>query len=60
MTKPLLRKTEQDFVAWFNTQDEKMKFDLATNSFADNTELAKFRRQYVKLLNQRNLKALKV
>lgn len=59
MTKHLLEKTKQDFVSWFYSQDDKLCYDMATTAFEANTELAKFRRLYIKLLNDRNLRSLK-
>ena len=57
--KRLLKKTEQDFVAWFSRQDDTLKYDLMTTAFEANTELGRFRRLYLKLLNHRNLRSLK-
>jgi hypothetical protein len=59
MSKPLLEKTKQDFVKWLLAQDDALWYDMVTTGFDDNTELAKFRRIYIKLLNDRNLRKLK-
>lgn len=54
-----LKKTIQDFITWFLLQDNKLQYDMMITGFKDTTELAKFRRQYLKLLNDRNLRELK-
>lgn len=55
-SKPLLNKTKQQFVEWFRRQDERLIYDLATTPFSARTELARFRRLYLRLLNNRNHK----
>lgn len=59
MSKPLLEKTKQDFVDWLLKQDNDLWYDMVTTGFDENTELAKFRRLYIKLLNDRNIRKLK-
>jgi hypothetical protein len=57
--KHLLNKTKRDFVDWLKCQDDKLWYDMVTTGFTENTELAKFRRLYVKIMNDRNLRELK-
>ena len=58
--KHLLQKTKQDFVDWLYDQDDAMQYDMITTTFRANTELGKFRRFYIKYLNDRNYRKLKV
>lgn len=59
MSKHLLEKTKKDFVDWLASQDDAFWYDMVTTGFTENTELAKFRRMYLKLMNNRNLRKLK-
>jgi poly(3-hydroxyalkanoate) synthetase len=59
MSKPLLAKTKQQFVAWFNQQDDSLKFRLMTTDFDSNHQLGRFRRSYIKALNDHNHMQLK-
>ena len=59
MSKPLLDKTKDEFVRWFAQQNDDMRYLLATTPYEAKTQVARFRRLYIKTLNSMNRKKLK-
>ncbi len=58
--KRLLEATKQEFVYWFANQPNSVRFELATTPMDAKTQLARFRRLYIKTKNDLNYRALKI
>lgn len=58
MSKYILNKTKQQFVEWFNAQDDATRYIFATTSMNAKTQPARFRRLFLKTMNSINRKSL--
>lgn len=58
--KRILEVTIKEFVHWFNVQPNNVRFELATTPVDAKTQLARFRRLYIKTKNDLNYKALRL
>jgi hypothetical protein len=54
MSKHILESTKKDFVTWFNAQSNDMQYQLMITHPRDKTQIARFRRLYLKTLNSIN------
>jgi hypothetical protein len=54
MSKYILNKTKQQFVEWFNQQDNMTRYVFATTPIKSKTQPARFRRLYLRTMNAIN------
>ena len=59
MSKVLLKQTERQFVDWSITQPNDVWFQFATTPMNGRTEIARFRRSFLKTLNNINHRRLR-